>query len=217
MATLPVSTPPGLLPRHHTYPSATSPPYVPAVGRPSAAYRVVALVQWTRPYPGWHKLNFDGSVHHDGSGRASIGGVIRDSYGHTMLAFAERTPHAGVGQVEARALIRGLNHALAIGCNRLVVEGDDLTLVRLLRRESAHTRIPWDMYHHIVRLLCCFEDVEVRHVYREGNQVADTLCHEAYRRPGVWGLHQLLPPAVWAKVEDDRHGAVYERLRRSRR
>ena len=60
----------------------------------------------------------------------------------------------------------------------------------------------------------CVQDVEVRHVYREGNQVADTLCNEAYRCPGVWTLHQLPPPPVWAQVEDDRHGAVYERVRR---
>ncbi|KAI4992382.1 hypothetical protein ZWY2020_051799 [Hordeum vulgare] len=130
---------------------------------------------------------------------------MRDCYGHTMIAFAE-----------ARALIRGLNLALANGYNQLVVKGDDLTLVRLIRRELAHARIPWEMHDRIIQLLCCFQDVEVRHVYREGNQVADTLCHEAYRCPGVWTLHQLLPPAVWAKVEDDCHGAVYQRVRRSR-
>jgi hypothetical protein len=102
---------------------ANTSPYVPP---PPPRRVVVALVQWTRPAPGWHKLNFDGSVHHDGSGRASIGGVIRDSYGRTVLAFGERTPHAGVGEVEARALIHGLHLALQNGCDRLVVEGDDL-------------------------------------------------------------------------------------------
>ncbi|KAI5019821.1 hypothetical protein ZWY2020_044709 [Hordeum vulgare] len=217
METLRMSMPPAPPPRQHAYPTTTSPaPYVaplPAVGGPS----LVALVQWSRPHPGWYKLNFDGSVHHDGSGRASIGGVIRDCDGHTMLAFAERTPHAGVGVVEATALLRGLDLALANGCNQLVVEGDDLTLVQLLRGESGHTRIPWEMYDQILQLLCRFRDVEVRHVYREGNQVADTLCHQAYRCPGVWTLYQLLPPAVWAKVEDDRHGAVYERVRRRSR
>jgi ribonuclease HI len=170
-------------------------------------------VQWSLPRPGWHKLNFDGSVHHDGSGRASIGGVIRDCYGRTMLAFAERTPHAGVGEVEARALIRGLHLALHNGCDRLVVEGDDLTLVRLLRGESPHTRISWATYDHIIQLLCRFRDVEVQHVYREGNQVADALCHEAYRCPNVWTAGQPVPAAVWTKLEDDRRGVVQPRFR----
>lgn len=205
--------PPAAAPLHAPMPSPCMPLLpLPAVGCPSA-YRVVALVQWSRPHPGWYKLNFDGSVHHDGSGRASTGGVIRDSYGRVVLAFAKRTPHAGVGVVEARALIRGLRFALVSGYDRLVVEGDDLTLVLLLRGKSKHTRIPSAMHAEIRRLLSCFREYEVQHVYREGNQVADTLCHQAYRCPGVWKMDQLPPPAVWAKAEDDRHGVVYPRLR----
>uniref|UniRef100_A0A453ADZ8 RNase H type-1 domain-containing protein n=1 Tax=Aegilops tauschii subsp. strangulata TaxID=200361 RepID=A0A453ADZ8_AEGTS len=201
---------------HH---AATS-PYLP-MPRPHPAAgntfhppkRVVALVRWSRPPLGWCKLNFDGSVKHDGSGRASIGGVIRNSTGHAIVAYAERTEHAGVGVVEARALMRGLELALGMGCSSLVVEGDDLTLVRLLRRESRHTRIPSAMHDEIVRLLGCFRVWHVQHVYREGNQVADTLCHEAYRCPDVWTMDCPLPLAVWTKVECDRRGVVYERLR----
>jgi hypothetical protein len=37
------------------------------------------------------------------------------------------------------------------------------------------------MYNQIVQLLSYFRDVVVQHVYREGNAVADALCHEAYR------------------------------------
>ncbi|CAM0946480.1 unnamed protein product [Alopecurus aequalis] len=214
MDTLAVSLPPA--PFHHG--QVNTPAFHPLPPAPAArasfprpTHRVVALVQWSGPHPGWHKLNFDGSVHHDGSGRASIGGVLRDCYGHAILAFGEKTQHAGVGVVEARALIRGLHLALQIGIDRLVVEGDDLTLVRLLRGESAHTRIPWAMYDDIIKLLCCFQDVEVLHVYREGNQVADQLCHEAYRCPGVWT--DQLPVAVWDKIEEDRCGVVHPRIR----
>ncbi|KAK1615529.1 hypothetical protein QYE76_021046 [Lolium multiflorum] len=188
------------------------PPATSATFHQPAQPAIVAFVQWRPPRPGFYKLNFDGSVHHDGSGRASIGGVIRDCYGSTMLAFGETTPHAGVGEVEARALIRGLDLALQNGCNRLVVEGDDLTLVRLLRGESEHTRIPWEMYNHIIELLSWFQDVEVQHVYREGNQAADALCHEAYRCSNVWT--DILPEEVWLKLEDDRHGVVHPRFRR---
>ena len=225
MDTLSVSLPPASHPCHGVnLPATITPRYAPPLlqrttntcsSHRSSGHRVrlVALVQWSRPAPGWFKLNFDGSVHHDGSGRASIGGVIRDFFGRTILAFGERTQHAGVGEVEARALIRGLHLALQSGCHRLVVEGDDLTLVRLLRGESPHTRICWATYDQIIQLLCCFQDVEVQHVYREGNQVADALCHEAYRCSNVWTTEQLVPPAIWAKLQDDRRGVVQPRFR----
>ncbi|KAK1612164.1 hypothetical protein QYE76_035837 [Lolium multiflorum] len=130
----------------------------------------VTLVRWTPPRFGWTKLNFDGSVLHDGSGRASIGGVIRDANGRVVLSFAERTEHAPIGIVEARALIRGLKLALDYGCDRLVVEGDDLTLVKLLRCESTQTRIPREMLDEIIWLLdsCDVCEVPLHHVIELG-------------------------------------------------
>jgi ribonuclease HI len=171
------------------------------------------LVRWTPPRFGWTKLNFDGSVFNDGSGRASIGGVIRDADRQVLFSFAERTEHAPIGIVEARALIRGLKLALDFGCDRLVVEGDDLTLVRLLRCESMQTRIPHEMLDEIIGLLNSFDVCEVQHTYREGNSVANALCKEAYKTTVPRVLTGMVPYAVWQKVEDDRRGVVHERVR----
>ena len=74
---------------------------------------------------------------------------------------------------------------------------------------SEHTRIPSAMHAKIRRLLARFWEYEVQHVYRESNQVVDTMCHQAYQCPGVWKMHQLPPPAVWAKTGDDNHGIIY--------
>ncbi|KAK1612162.1 hypothetical protein QYE76_035835 [Lolium multiflorum] len=173
----------------------------------------VTLVRWTPPRFGWTKLNFDGSVLHDGSGRASIGGVIRDANGRVVLSFAERTEHAPIGIVEARALIRGLKLALDYGCDRLVVEGDDLTLVKLLRCESTQTRIPREMLDEIIWLLDSFDVCEVQHNFREGNSVADAMCREAYKTAVPRLLIGMVPHALWNKVAEDRRGVVHERVR----
>ena len=173
------------------------------------------LVQWQRPGATWFKLNFDGSVHDVGSRRASIGGAIRDSCGNVLVAFAERTEHASVGIVEARALIRGLRLALDCFVGRLVVEGDDQVLVKLLRGEDTQTRIPEAMHNEILGLLGCFSACEVQHVYREGNQVADALCRQAYHMPGVW-KGGLMPLAVLEKVQDDDRRVVHERIRKTK-
>ncbi|XP_010230178.2 uncharacterized protein LOC104582380 [Brachypodium distachyon] len=169
------------------------------------------MVRWQPPRAGWFKLNFDGSVYHDGSGRASIGGAIRDCNGRVLAAFAERTEHSTVGIVEARAMIRGLRLALGCFLGRLVVEGDDLVLVQLLRGEETQTRIPLPMQEEILGLLARFSACEVQHIHREGNQVAHVLCQQAYHRPGVW-MGGLVPRAAWEKAEDDLHGVAHERL-----
>jgi ribonuclease HI len=180
--------------------------------QPSSTSRGVVLVRWTPPPDGWCKVNFDASVYNDGSRRCSIGGAIRDSAGRVVLAFAEETEHSTVGIVEARAMIRGLRLALALRLRRVVVEGDDLVLVQLLRGEETQTRIPVAMQEEIHGLLRCFAGCDVRHVYREGNQVAHTLCRQAYHGPGLWiGGLQALPSAVWEKIDDDRCGVAHER------
>ena len=68
------------------------------------------------------------------------------------------------------------------------------------------------MEEHILELLDRFRGgCEVQHIYREGNQVADAPCHEAYRCPGVW-IGQIIPFHVYEKAEDDRHGVAHERV-----
>ncbi|CAM0872741.1 unnamed protein product [Alopecurus aequalis] len=193
---------------------AAPPPFLPC--RPSyspllSVAQPRIIVQWQPPPLGWFKLNFDGSVYHDGSGRASIGGVIRDWNGRVLVAFAEQTEHSTVGIVEARALIYGLRQALSCYLGRLVVEGDDLGLVQLLRGEKKKGRIPPEMEDEILTLLGRFSACEVQHIYREGNQVADTLCHEAYQQPGTW-KGGLMPLAACEKVRDDNHGVLHERI-----
>uniref|UniRef100_J3LMX0 RNase H type-1 domain-containing protein n=1 Tax=Oryza brachyantha TaxID=4533 RepID=J3LMX0_ORYBR len=169
------------------------------------------MVRWNPPPLGWFKLNFDGSVYQDGSGKASIGGAIRDPDGRVVMSFGETTDHSTVGVVEARALIRGLRLAVSCCIKRLVVEGDDLVLVKLLRGEDTQTRIPGAMHEEIIGLLGCFAEVDVRHIYREGNQVAHVLCRQAYQCPGVW-TGAFLSPAVAEKVDEDRRGVAHERL-----
>ncbi|KAL6618922.1 hypothetical protein ACP70R_034061 [Stipagrostis hirtigluma subsp. patula] len=200
---LPVAAPFSESPCHRAQLSPSARPFKPSCPR-------FVLVRWTPPPRGWFKLNFDGSVYHDGSGRASIGGSIRDSAGRVVLAFAEKTEHSTVGIVEARALIRGLQLARGLRLERVVAEGDDLVLVQLLRGEETQTRIPMAMQEEILGLLHSFAGRDVRHVYREGNQVAHTLCRQAYHSPGVW-VGGLLPAAVFEKADDDRRGVAHER------
>jgi hypothetical protein len=83
-------------------------------------------------------------------------------------------------------------------------------LVQLLRGEDTQTRIPVALQEEIHALLCCFSACDVRHVYREGNQVAHTLCRQAYHCPGVWV--GMLPSIVFDRAEEDRRGVLHERV-----
>ncbi|KAK1650889.1 hypothetical protein QYE76_068694 [Lolium multiflorum] len=203
-----------------TLPCSSSPPPKPSYSfslSPAAEpfQPRTTTVQWQAPPDGCVKINFDGSMYYDGSGRASIGGVIRDCTGRVLVAFAKRTKPSSPGIAEAQALIHGLQLALRhFPGSWLLVEGDDLMLVKLLRGEDTERRIPLAMQEEIIMLLRRFPACEVNHIFREGNQVADALCHEAYQQPGdrEWVGDVRLPQAVWEKARDDAQGKKYVRI-----
>ncbi|XP_024314743.1 sphinganine C4-monooxygenase 1 [Brachypodium distachyon] len=102
---------------------------------------------------------------------------------------------------------------VALGCflGRLVVEGDDLVLVQLLRGEETQTRIPLPMQEEILALLARFSACEVQHIYREGNQVAHILCQQAYHTRTLHDLFYfqlLLDPASSMMFSDEAVAAV---------
>ncbi|TVU20576.1 hypothetical protein EJB05_36790, partial [Eragrostis curvula] len=161
--------------------------------QPSPPSPRVVMVRWTPPPFGWFKINFDGSVYNDGSGRASIGGVIRDSTGRVVRGEdgALHGGHRG-GAGAAAGAGAGTGHAAARrGHADASPRGDaagDRRLTPVLPRARRR----------------------VQHVYREGNMVAHTLCRQAYVYPGVWA-GAFVPSVVWAKAEDDRRGAAHKR------
>lgn len=60
-------------------------------------------VAWDNPQIGWTKINFDGSCKCS-TGRASIGGIIRDHNAEFLLSYAESIGHTTSTIAEMAAL-----------------------------------------------------------------------------------------------------------------
>nr|XP_027083596.1 uncharacterized protein LOC113705890 [Coffea arabica] len=89
-------------------------------------------VRWIFPPAGYFKLNTDGCATDRGSGGC---GVIRDSCGRLIVAFADSFGCVDSLQAEARALLLGLQLGRQVGVSRLIVESNCLVLINCLRRE----------------------------------------------------------------------------------
>jgi len=82
-------------------------------------------MQWQPPPPGSVKINFDSSLQNN-SGMS--GYIIRDC---TLIILAE-----------APALRDGVNEACAAGYKKLIIEGDNLVIIRAL---LGTTSTPWQI------------------------------------------------------------------------
>ena len=74
--------------------------FLTASTKPSRA-RPQLNVKWSKPPPGWHKLNTDASII---NGRTGVGGLLRDSNGNWIQGFSQPVGTTTVLMVELWAL-----------------------------------------------------------------------------------------------------------------
>lgn len=113
-------------------------------------------------------------------GPSSIGAVLYDPKGETVAEVSEAIGETTNNVAEYRALIAGLEAALAIGVSRIEVRLDSLLLVRQVRGEFRVKAPGLQPLHRKVRALeSRFEGFSIGHVRREKNTVADGLANAA--------------------------------------
>lgn len=117
------------------------------------------------------EVNCDGASRGN-PGPAGIGAVVNGE------GYSEYIGRATNNQAEYRAVILGLEKALEMGADEVVLETDSNLVVNQLNGEwQVNENV--ELYERARELLDEFDDAEVRHVYREENESADRLANEA--------------------------------------
>ncbi len=113
-------------------------------------------------------------------GPASIGAVLKDPSGEIVIEISQYLGKATNNQAEYRALVTGLEKALAHDAKCLEVFLDSELVVKQIHGEYAVKHpdlIP--LYEQVKSLLKKFSQVKVSHVRREKNKEADKLANLA--------------------------------------
>lgn len=83
---------------------------------------------WTKPRPGFYKLNLDAAFHDDGTG--AVGVVLRNYSGEAIAGTAGPIYHVmDATSAEALAMLKGMELLERLGCSGVVVESDCLQLI----------------------------------------------------------------------------------------
>ncbi|CAL1388702.1 unnamed protein product [Linum trigynum] len=137
------------------------------------------MIAWKPPPAGWSCLNTDGSVV---GGNAAAGGVIRREDGRMLRAFSGNLGEGSITRAELARIAFGLKAAWEMGIRQVQVQTDSHAALRLV--EGAGERHPHlALVSEVRRLLALDWQVEVIHVFREGNVVADYLASLGHGRP----------------------------------
>jgi len=124
-------------------------------------------------------------VYSDGAARgnpgpAGAGAVLTDENGHAIARLGRFLGKQTNNVAEYQGLILGLTHALQLGYRDVEVRADSQLLVRQLKGEYAVKHAGLKPLHaEAIRLLRSFDHVEIQHVPREENALADEMSNRA--------------------------------------
>jgi ribonuclease HI len=124
-------------------------------------------------------VNVDGGARGN-PGPAAIGVVVRNDDGAIVEAMGETIGAQTNNVAEYRALIRGIELALAHGATEVELIGDSQLIVRQIegRYKVKHAAMK-DLHAEAKKLLANFDNWSIRDVRREQNADADRLVNEA--------------------------------------
>ncbi|GLJ49221.1 hypothetical protein SUGI_1039330 [Cryptomeria japonica] len=134
-------------------------------------------VKWCPPPLGWKKLNFDGASCGN-LGLSGFGAVVRDEDSSFVGAICGKSGIVSNNVAEITTLEEGLNWVIANNHLKVVIEGDSQIILNGVTKKS-YTN--WRLNEQIPRidhLIQKLEDYQVKHIYHEGNCVADLLANQ---------------------------------------
>lgn len=124
-------------------------------------------------------INVDGGARGN-PGPAAIGVVVRNDDGAVVEAVGETIGRATNNVAEYKAMLRGLELALAHGADEVEMIGDSELIIRQIEGRYKVKKADLKPFHAEAKdLLEKFDRWTVRHVKREQNSDADALVNQA--------------------------------------
>nr|XP_033509671.1 uncharacterized protein LOC117274475 [Nicotiana tomentosiformis] len=117
--------------------------------------------------------NWDQSWH-----KICMGGIVRDCRGNMIMTFAVPKRCSSNNMVEAHAAKYGLEWCIQQGFGDIILEIDSLIIANILIKDTVE-KCKLKAIIQQTKQMLCQANVEVRHCWREANQVADGLAKHA--------------------------------------
>ncbi|KAH0639228.1 hypothetical protein KY285_035814 [Solanum tuberosum] len=149
-------------------------------------------VTWSYPQNGIIKINIDGSYVHE-TGRAGIGGIIRNSYGDLSMAFSFPVECKKSNLVEAMAVEFGVKWCNQHGYTNFILELDSMNIVNMLTNDIV-TNMKLKQGIDSINVIKKMVQMQIKHCFIEGNQVADCLAKLAS------SSHQMLITQLYSNL-----------------
>jgi ribonuclease HI len=137
---------------------------------------VLKEVYWQPPVVTWIKCNIDGASNGN-PGLSSCGGIFRDHEANFIFAFAEPLGLSTSYVAELCGAMRAIEIAHQKHWQHLWLETDSKLVVEAFK--NPNKPVAWQLSNRWKNTMFMFKQLNcvVTHIYREGNQAADSLAN----------------------------------------
>ena len=164
----------------------------------SASVCFDSVQKWRPPTGLAFKLNFDAAIFAN-TNSSGAGDIIRNSLGEVMAGLSARGPSVVSSEkAEVLACRKALEFALDSGFRDLVVEGDNITVMRTMVSPRPNRSKLGHIYVDICMLASGFRSLSVECVKRSANSVAHCLARHACQLDEDMVWLEESPPALQA-------------------
>ncbi|KAF5182877.1 Ribonuclease h domain [Thalictrum thalictroides] len=118
-------------------------------------------------------FNTDGSISPEGN---SYAGILRDFNGDVLMTYSANSKGCTIGYVEIQAIQVGLQLCKDLGIKRIQVRSDSKEAVDCIIGTTQATWRSRQLTSKIKALQSSFEDIQIKHIFREMNSAADWLA-----------------------------------------
>ena len=131
---------------------------------------------WHPPNQSWFKLNFDAAIFKE-QNSSGFGAMIRNNQGEVMAAMATKGPSVSCSEeAETLACRKALEFAIDAGFSELIVEGDNINVMRAVSSSTMNFSMLGNVIADIHCILCGLRGLSISCVKRDGNWVAHVLA-----------------------------------------
>ncbi|KAF7824601.1 putative ribonuclease H-like domain-containing protein [Senna tora] len=137
---------------------------------------------WRPPEANMFKVNVDGSCwENDMSIRC--GGVIRDAEKKWVMGFAKNLGKGNVLLADLWGIRMGLQIAWNNGLSTITIESDSLAAIKMIKGNTYESHPLYAITEDIKRMLISNGSVNLVHISRNANKVADTMAKQGHLLP----------------------------------
>lgn len=178
----------------------------------SRGLRREIFIRWIAPPMDWVALNTDGAA--KGSpGEAGGGGILRDNRGNFLRGFSANLGTCTAYKAELLAAEKGLEMALEVGVQKLILQMDNKACIESLLNPDYHGGECFHILNNCRRIINSFGcNFNSFHCFREGNRVADRLANIGVGLRESVVYFDTPPPSISLLLWEDIVGVASARL-----